>query len=85
MKNLRNSILKKKNLVLILLVSVSIFLLTPQNISGDEPYTPIGKYIWINVSPATNSTQGGIFAGACPSGELLKGFFENGTMMCAVP
>lgn len=50
-----------------------------------ELFSPSGQYIWLICSFASNSTQGCIYAGFCPSGQFVTGFYENGTMLCATP
>ena len=47
-----------------------------------ESFRPSGKYIWINLSPATNNTLGGVYAIVCPTDEFVSGLFENGTLIC---
>ena len=66
-----------------LTVSIGIILLTPVSIYGD--YEPLGKYIWFNLSPASNSTIGGVFSSVCPPGELVNGVNENGVILCGIP
>lgn len=48
-------------------------------------YTPVGNYIHIMITPASNSTLGGIYAFDCPTGELAHTILENGTVLCATP
>lgn len=59
------------------------FLIFPQDIFAE--YVPIGKYIWFNLTPASNSTLGGMLSSVCPANEFVMGVFENGTLNCAVP
>lgn len=76
-------ITRKKLLIFLIIVGGTVFLITPQDIFGE--YVPIGKYIWFNLSPASNSTLGGVMASVCPIGQLVNGVTENGTLNCAVP
>ena len=71
-----------KKYYFLILLGIGLFLLFPTDI---EAYTPIGEYIFFNVSPASETTLGGIYAENCDSGKLLQGVFVNGSLNCGVP
>ena len=48
--------MRTKKLLILLMFGVFVFLIFPQDIFAE--YVPIGKYIWFNLSPASNSTLG---------------------------
>ena len=74
--------MKTRTKLLSLVIGVFLILIFPQNIFAE--YIPLGKTIWMNLSPATNSTLGGVFSQSCPVNEFVKGVFENGTLYCGV-
>lgn len=64
-----------------MLVIIAVVITVPLAVA----YVPEGQYIWFNITPATNSTMGGVLADECPVGELPFAIYENGTFACKVP